>query len=110
VATDDEDTPSATPRSRRSSIIAVNVAIVAAEDLRQHLERTGVLLPVVPAGFVERLASWLARAGRSVAAVERAEHERTRRDLETAERERDVLRVANASLRALFANHTSDRC
>lgn len=86
---DDDLTP-----VRRISTQALDLGAIAAEDLASHLRRSGVDVPdPLPAGWIERVASWMLRAQRRLREVER-ERDQLKERLESVEAERNRLAIA----------------
>lgn len=83
---DDDETP-----VRKISTHALSVAAIVAEDLIGHLKRSAWSHDQdAPAGFVERIAHWMAREEVSRRSLVRERDELQER-LEQVERERDRL-------------------
>jgi hypothetical protein len=91
-----DDTP-----ARSISTAALDIGALAAEDVVEHLRRLGHMPDVrtMPAGLVERIASWIARGASAVVAPERAEIETLRAELERV----------NAQLRAVLKQRSDER-
>jgi len=84
---------------RKISTTALDLAAIASTDLMDHLRRAGFVrrlgpdlfeITDPPPGFIARVASWFARAGRRVAEVERKENDRFRAERDLAIQQRDL--------------------